>query len=422
MSEKIEIFDISYDGAGVGKVGEKICFVPKTLPGEVVQAKIVSDGKTFCVGECDKILKASPARIEAKCPYFSICGGCDFQHCTYEQEQIYKKQILEKELKKVGFCGEIDFVAAEQRFFYRNKIKFEVEKGKLGYFKHKSHDFFEVKTCPICDEKLLSALPFVEEFLAENKFKSLINVYLRNVGGEIFVCFLFDKNTKIDMKKIKKTTIFERFLTFFAFGEILESDKTKVVTVSSHVAENDVTCPETPQSPEEIRQIDIRAFSQVNDEIAQKLYAEVLRNVAGKNVVNAYSGQGLLTRQIAERARFVFGIELQKSAHEKAEETCAKCLNVKNICGRVENELQKIAEKIDLIVLDPARAGCQKTVLKETIARKTPEIAYISCNFATLVRDLKVLSDFYEIEKVKIFDMFPCTANMETYVVLKRKI
>ena len=86
----------------------------------------------------------------------------------------------------------------------------------------------------------------------------------------------------------------------------------------------------------------------------------------------------------------------------------------------MENELQKISDDINLIVLDPARAGCQKAVLEEIIARKTPEIAYVSCNFATLVRDLKRLEDFYEIEKVKIFDMFPCTANMETFVLLRR--
>lgn len=405
MSEKIEIFDVSYDGAGVGKIGDKICFVPKTLPGEIVQVKKVAEKGNFCVGECEKVLKESGHRIEPMCPYFSICGGCDFQHCTYQQEQILKKRILAIELSKVGFLGEIDFVPSK-RFFYRNKVKFEVKNGKLGYFKPKTHDFFEVKTCPICDKRILNALPFVEEFLAQNKFENLKNVYLRNVAEEIFVCFLFDKNAKIDEKKIAKTAIFEHFIIFFAYGEILESDKTKLICISKNIA---------------IQSFDMRAFSQVNDDIAHKLYEEVLHNVAKKSVINAYSGQGILTKQISGRANFVYGIELQKSAHEKAEKICGSCKNVKNICGRVETELQKIVQRVDLIVLDPARAGCQKIVLKEIVARKISEIAYVSCNFATLVRDLKVLHKFYEIQKVKIFDMFPCTANMENFVLLKLK-
>ena len=405
MDERVEIFDISYDGTGVGKVGDKICFVPKTLPGEVVETKITGDSGKFCVGECKKVQTKSGARIEARCPHFDVCGGCDFQHCTYGQEQIFKRQILARELSKVGYAGEIDFVPCEQRFSYRNKVKFEVQDGKLGYFRPKTHDFFEVKTCPICDERILKALPLVEEFLRENNFMGLKNVCLKVFAGETAVCFLFDKNAKIKEKNLKKTAIFGRFLLFFAFGDILENDKTKVICISK---------------TREISSFDIRAFSQVNDEIAGKLYAEIAQIVGGKRVVNAYSGQGLLTKQIAASAKFVYGIELQRMAHEKAEQVCADCKNVKNICGRVEIELQKISDDIDLIVLDPARAGCQKAVLEEIVARKTPEIAYVSCNFATLVRDLKLLKGFYKIEKVKIFDMFPCTANMETFVFLKR--
>lgn len=416
MIEKVEIFDISYDGAGVGKTKGKICFVPKTLPGEIVQVDIIFETEKFCVGNCQKILKENQNRIKAFCPYFDICGGCDFQHCTYEQEQKIKQKILAKELEKVGFFDKIDFVPCSGRFSYRNKIKFEVKEGKLGYFKPKSHEFFEVKTCPICDKEILGAIPLVEQFLKENKLGSLKNVYLKNVDEKILICFLFDKNAKFDVKKFQKTAVFDHFLTFFAFGEVLESDKTKLICVSSPFEKN----MKISLGKNNLNNYDIRAFSQVNDEIAEKLYSAILEKVGGKRVINAYSGQGLLTSKIAEKAKFVYGIELQKSAHEKANQICSKQKNVRNICGKVENELQKIEKDIDLIVLDPARAGCQKTVLKEIVERKIAEIVYVSCNFATLVRDLKILKDFYIIEEIKIFDMFPCTANLETFVVMKK--
>ena len=224
MEDKVEIFDISYDGAGVGKVGDKICFVPKTLPGEVVQAAVLNDSAKFCMCECQRILKESPARIKVTCPYFDLCGGCDFQHCAYEQEQKFKKQILAKELEKVGFLREIDFVPCEQRFYYRNKVKFEVKNAKIGYFKPKTHDFFEVKTCPICDERILQALPYVEEFLEANKLKCLKNVYIRVLSGEVAICFLFEKNAKIDIKTIQKTPIFDRFSHLARFWKVIKQN------------------------------------------------------------------------------------------------------------------------------------------------------------------------------------------------------
>ena len=412
---KTKIFDVSYEGAGVGQVDGKIVFVPKTLPGEEVEFSPVKQTNSFAVGKVEKISTISPHRTESVCPYFDECGGCDFLHCDYEYEKELKTKILADELKKVGFHGKIEYQPNDKRLCYRNKIKFEIRENKLGFFKAKSNEFLEIKKCFLASEKIENAANLVREFLQKFGMKHAKSVYIKEFDENVAICFLFDKNIKNWQKNAKNLRFFGNFSVFFAFGKILESDKTQIV------------CAHNPQNLcKSFMGVkagsSISAFNQINDFVAEKLYNFVLEKAKGKRVVNAYSGQGLLSYLLSKECKFVYGIEYQKSAHESAE-NLIDAQNVKNICGKVEEELSQIllADKISLIILDPAREGCDKAVLGSIISGKIPEIFYISCNFSSLTRDIAFLSDFYEIESVKIFDMFPCTANMETACILRRK-
>ncbi len=416
--EILDVFDISYEGAGVGKLDGKVVFVPKVLPGERVEVEILDEKSSFARARVKEIKVAGKSRIEAKCPYYDLCGGCDFQHCTREKELRLKQQILSKELQKVGFLGEIEPVCGDNRFFYRNKLKLEVRNGVLGFFQEKSRNFFEVHKCVIASEKINDSLPKIQQFIKENNFKELKSVYIKEVGNSVGICFLFDKNAKNQTKNTKKLDILSDFSVFFAFGDVLESDKTKIFCVFGdeklHANLDGVDV-----------QYDMSAFNQINNQVAEKLYQFVLDFVAGKRVVNAYSGQGLLTFLMSKTAKFVYGIEYQKSAHHAAEKLCknVKEFKIQNICDKVENCLQRVllSDKIDVLVLDPAREGCHRDVLSEIFSSNIPQIVYISCNFSTLVRDLKVLGEKYEISKVKMFDMFPCTSSLETVAVLRLK-
>lgn len=423
MEEKmVEIFDISYEGAGVGKIDGQIVFVPKTLSGETVSIEIVQDKKSYLLGKLKKVLVSSKNRIDPVCPYYSICGGCDFQHCNYETEKSLKKGILRKEMSKVGIDKEIDFQECSERTGYRNKIKLEYKNNKLGYFESKSHNLFEIDKCPLATVEINNVLPKIKEFLSVNKFENLHSVYIKEVGKNLAICFLFDKNMIKNVKNLTKNTknmdIFGSVSIYFGFGDVLESDRTELVCIKKG----------NPLSKEingKMFEFDLPSFNQINDEIAQKLYDYVIENVEKKRIINAYSGQGLLTFLLAHKAKFVYGIEYQKSAHliaEKIKENLEE-YKIENICGKVEDDIQKILarDKIDAIVLDPAREGCQENVLAEINKSEINQIIYVSCNFATLVRDLKNLCNFYNIDSVKIFDMFPCTANMETVVILSRK-
>ncbi|MBE7076215.1 MAG: class I SAM-dependent RNA methyltransferase [Clostridiales bacterium] len=418
MKKMVDIFDISYDGSGVGKIDGKVVFVPKSLYGEKVEVEVVKDTSSFYVGRVLNMIEKNKSRIVPKCPYFEKCGGCDFQHCDSNMEKEIKKNILKNELKKVGWWGDVEYVESDKRFAYRNKIKFEVFENKLGYFESKSHKFLEVKRCEIADEKINEALEKISLFLFKNNLKNLKNVYIKIVGEKIAICFLFDKTSQKIKKNIKKIDIFDGFSVFFAYGDVLESDKTKVFCMyGNQKLISDLGDVEVEQ--------DISAFNQINNFVAKKLYDFIVEQTTNSRVVNAYSGQGLLSYLISKKAKIVYGIECQKSAHLKAERLKEKCKanKLENICGKVEDCLQTVllADRIDAVVLDPARQGCDKKVLQAILNEKIEKIIYISCNFSTLIRDLKILKEKYELKKVSIFDMFPCTSNLETAVVLERK-
>lgn len=402
---QIDIFDISHSGSGVGKVDGKVAFVKYTDIGEKVECRLKSETSKFANFEVMKVLKPSKFRIEPRCQYFSVCGGCDFQHLKYDRELELKKIILKNELKKVNFCGDIEIVKCSKRFNYRNKIKLAYFNGKLGYNLEKSHEFLEIESCPLADDKISYAIQDVKVFLKNNHFKYLKNVYFRSCDKNVLITFLFSQKEKFEVdENLKKYSVFK------AIGATLESDKTKIFKLcgNNQLFKTFNTFKFN---------VDAKSFMQVNDEIAFKLYDEIISLTSGQNVINAYSGQGLLSVLLSTKCQHVVGIEMQKSAHEIAEKI--KTQNVTNLNGKVEDILPNLVKKqrYDTIILDPAREGCKKEVLSAIENEKIHNIIYISCNFPSLIRDLKLL-DNYQIELVEIFDMFPNTANMEVLAKL----
>ena len=418
MEEKIvQIEDVSYEGSGVGRLDGKVCFVPKTLVGEKVAVEIENEKSSYANARVKQVLQKSPDRVSAFCPYFQICGGCAFQHMDAKKERETKIAILRKEFAKINFSKNIDFVESGNRKNYRNKLKLEIKNGKIGYFKPKSHEFFEIDSCPIATQKINDAIAKTREFLSKKLIPDAKNVYFKETNSGVAICFLFDKNVQKNVKEIKNFESFGVFSLFFAFGDVLESNDTKIL----HVYGDKKLFKSFGGEDFEI---DVSSFNQVNDYVAEKLYKKVCEHCKDKRVVNAYSGQGLLKYLIAKRAKFAYGIEYQKSAHEKAERLLNKfeTYKMENVCGKVEDEISKILErdKIDLIVLDPAREGCKQPVLEAISEPKIDEIVYISCNFSSFVRDFLVLKDDYRIQEVCIFDMFPCCNSMEVFVRMKR--
>lgn len=402
---KIKILDISYNGSGVGKEESgKTIFVPKVDVGEEAEVEVLKTNKTFDEGKVLTLLNTSSNRVKPKCPYFEKCGGCDFQHLTYEREKEIKIKIIKREFEKIGVKENIEFVDSEKRFNYRNKITLKHQNGKLGFNEASSHNFVEISFCPLADERINNSIGDVLEFLKTKHFSFLKSVSFLLSESDVLITFLFTQREKLVLNEVLKA-----YSVFFAVGEVLEKARiTKVFGKECFYKVCGVSFPLFPTS-----------FLQVNTLVSEKLYQFVQHNVCDTRVVNAYSGQGVLSVILAEKNEFVFGIEYQKSSHEIAEKIKTK--NMINFCGKVENVLPKLTNKVDAIVLDPARAGCKKEVLEAISKSSIAKIVYISCNFATLMRDLSLLLKDFKTEKISIFDMFPLTANLETCVILTKK-
>ena len=407
---QVEIIDISYDGCGVGRVDGKVVFVPRTDIGEIVDVQIVKENSKFSTGKVVKVLKKSKSRCESNCPYFDECGGCDFQFLDYDREIELKTKILENELKKVNFFEKIDVFPAKSRFNYRNKIKLTYVDDKLGYLKSQSKKVVDIDFCPLAESEINDAIMVIKKYLKKYKYQNLKSVTFRKSDESVLISFLFSQKEKFFYDEILGDFVVGVFV-----GDVLESNKT-VLTSIFHQKEchKTILCKKIP--------VDFASFFQVNDEVASCLYQTIIKNVAGKKVVNAYSGQGALSLLLAEKATKVVGIEVQKSSHLIAEKL--KTSNMKNINGLVEKELSKLLknENYDIIVLDPARAGCEKSGIDAIKNAQIKEIFYISCNFSTLIRDLKLLCEKYKIKSVQVFDMFPSTANLEVLVSLEKII
>lgn len=403
---EIKILDISHSGEGVGKIDGKVIFVPKVDIGEIVEVKKNEETKNYDKGEVTEIISPSRDRIEPLCPYFKNCNGCDFQFLTYERELWLKTKILQKELKKVNFFEKIEVFPSKNRYFYRNKIKLSYQNGKLGYIAN--GNFLEVGECVLANKQILKAVKVLQKYFEKQNYTNLKSVTLRSINSDALIAFLFEKEEKFFYH-----SLLDDYSVGVFVGKVLENDKTKLILEFNKKIEKNYKNFKIP--------VDFKSFFQINDEIADKLYEYILSLVGAKKIISAYSGQGILTRLLSSKCDKIVGIEVQRTAHKIAEQIKSK--NMTNVCGLVEKELPKIIkkEKFDAIILDPAREGCQKSVIYEILNAKIKEIIYVSCNFSTLVRDLKLLGDRYEIENVALFDMFPNTCNMETCVKLKLK-
>lgn len=406
---EIDIQDYGYDCEGVARREDgKVCFVPYTLKGERVLAQVVEEEKSFVRCRCQEIKKKSEKRVLPLCQYYGVCGGCNLQHTSYEQELAIKKEVLSKQLSKAKYNGQINVVKSEKEYFYRNKIKlFRAEKG-LGLKKPASNEVVEIEKCVIVDEYLNKALKAVQTFIkAQGILEQTRQVVLKNQGDDVLVWFNFEKEVKVDFQGLQIMLGYGSGI----FMSVGDSSPRKVLGAENLTfKENDIDGT-----------IKVNSFRQVNSEVAQKLYECVLKHIKIGDVVNAYSGAGLLTAMIAKKNR-CYGIEIGEAEHSDAEKLKRENSLGKmfNFLGDVRRVLPKVlGASVKTVVLDPPRKGCDKRVCQILNDSKVERIIYISCDSATLTRDIQRLRS-YKISSATLFDMFPKTANMETVVVLDK--
>ncbi len=413
---QIKIYDYGMNGEGVGKIDGKVTLVDNAMLGEMVDAQIITSNKNYNLAKVNKIIDASGNRVSPPCPYFYECGGCSLQHFNYAEQLKFKTLLIKKTIKKianldveVGECVPCDNV-----FNYRNKSSFVVGE-KLGFYKKNSKQIVDVKNCLISSTNINKVLQLFREYIFNKPFKNEIkNLVVRDIDNQLLVGVVTKKFLKIDdfypilQQNFKKIGLF-----------LIKNTRNDSVVLThniSHIGGIKLI---------EINNfgltyfVDLLGFHQTNINIQNKIYSYVLELIGkNKNIINGFSGSGLLSAALAKNAKSVLGIEIELSSHQSAEKLKAdnKIKNLKNMLGNFNTEFPKFKQSADVLVVDPAKKGLDSSVLSNLIGVK--QIIYISCNPIALAKDLRYLKNNYIIEDITPFDMFPNTSSVETVVKL----
>ena len=397
-----------YDGEGVCRVGGKVVFIPCTLKGEQIVGEIEESRSSFCRGKLIEVQKESEKREKSPCPYFGDCGGCAYQHTSYQNELQIKKELLISQLNKIGIVCYVDVVPSPCEYGYRNKIRLFVDRQGLALKRRASGELCNIQKCLLVSEEMNRVIEILNSFiLAGNLTGKYQEVVVRQEGDKAIVNFMLSqKNGKINYQGL--------YLRLGKNCGIFETYKGKMIhKIGLNVLQSEelgLKCSFTPKS-----------FHQVNRYLTNILYGEAIKALHGKTIVNCYSGAGVLSGVIARSGKRVIGIELGEDEHNDAEKlkdenSLFYLTNIRGDCAQV---LPRLEEKIDSIIVDPPRSGLDKKVVEAINKFDFKRLVYISCNSATLVRDLERLEGF-KVLSVSLFDMFARTGEYEVLVILEK--
>ncbi len=475
MIEKNDIICAVTDA--IGSNGEGIIrhegitfFVPACLPGEKVRFKVLKIKGNIGYGKVEEILTPAEERAREKCPVFLRCGGCCLQHLEYNAQLAHKSNVVKEALRKIaGLNIEVPLaVKSDFPYGYRNKLQMPVGVDKdgnsvIGFYAERSHRIVPVSACAIHPEWAETLIAILKRYMAECAIKGydeekktgiLRHIVAREIGGKFIITLVVTKFALSNIAYLIEL-LSKSFHEFSLYLNRNDKD-TNVIFGEEFQLVHGMGFFESEEQGIRYEAGPI-TFLQVNENVRTKLYKDVVKSVCedGKEVViDAYSGGGLLTAMLAKKAKRAYGIELEQEASKCANSLKEKnkLQNMTNICGYVEEKLPDVlkkekGEKLRLI-LDPPRAGIARSVLKALLKSKIPKLTIISCNPATLARDLgiltgrlienetgeliknpayanlengEVLKGFYTLEKIQPYDMFPQTKHVETLVQLSQK-
>lgn len=392
---QVHIDRMDHFGNGIGNINGKIIFVKGALPGETVDVTITKDKKSFMEGTINTIIYKSSKRVEPFCNYFGVCGGCSLCHLNYENTLEYKKDRVKNILSKFDI-PKINVIRNENDLYYRNKIELKIVDGKLGFYEKNTHNLIEIKECKVTKKSINKSFEFVKNMKLENA-----NVTIRtNYNDEVLI--IIDSKEKpviLNPEDYKIVGIVLNDKCIYGQDNFMEKINNLFFTVSYN------------------------SFFQVNNYINLELFNLIKENIVGKTVLDLYSGVGTLSIVASKVVDKVYSIEVIPNAVKNAliNAKINKCDNINFILGKVEDKIGFINDKIDTIIVDPARAGLDKKTI-EVINKLSPQrIIYVSCDTQSLANNLVDLAN-YEIKKFYILDMFSYTYHIECFCILDRKI
>ena len=443
----LKIEDCGIDGEGIGKADGFTVFVKDAVIGDTVRAKIMKAKKNYGYGRLEEIITPSPDRVEPKCQFARQCGGCQLQALSYEKQLEFKTSKVRGHLERIGGFTDIPMekiLGMDQPFHYRNKAQFPVGKSKdgriiTGFYAGRTHSIIENRDCALGvtrnKEVLDRVIAHMEKFhiqpYDENTGKGGVRHVLIRYGfftDEMMVCLIINGEKLPGEEALVKS--------------LCQIPETVSVMVNVNKKRNNVILGEkvrllwgqpyiTDKIGEISYQISPLSFFQVNPYQTGRLYGKALEyaQLSGNETVwDLYCGIGTISLFLAQKAKMVRGVEIIPAAIENAKENARLngFANTEFFVGKAEEVLPeqfaRTGERADVIVVDPPRKGCDETLLSTIIKMQPDRVVYVSCDSATLARDLKYLCERgYELKKVCPVDMFPNTVSVETVVLLSHK-
>jgi len=395
---KVNILKLDNFGRGIAYIDNKICFIKDSLPNEEVDIEIIKENSKYLEGKVINYISKSPLRIEEECPYSKICGGCNLNHICFNEENKFKLSKVKSIMEKYANIDSnlVKGIIYHDRNNYRNKLILHGKENELGLYKENTNEIIPISSCLIVNPKI----------------NEIIKV-LNNISKEISEVIIKTSN---DNSKVMVSIT----------GTIDNIDILKklcdVLIINNEYISNNRVIETNIGNRKYIEGID--SFFQINNTLTKELYDEVLLNIKDKNYnkcLDLYCGTGTIGIYISDYVKEVIGVDYNKSNINDAEENkkLNSINNISFICDKVENKIDEF-NNIDLVIVDPPRAGLDNKTKEYLKKINSKEIIYVSCDPITLARDIKDL-DTYKVKYIKVFNMFPRTYHVECVCLLCRR-
>ena len=413
---------MSVDGQGIAKANDLVIFVKGMIVGEEADVKIIAEKKNYAFGIIDKLIIESPYRIKSDCPISYKCGGCDYRYIDYDFQLKLKKDVLVNTLKdfKVN-----DIIKDDNPYYYRNKVQIPVKDHQMGFYRKFSNDVVTFDDCLIESKIANDIITDLKKILVEERIdKYFRHILIKHAQGtdEVMIGFIVRTfNIELDNVVSFLTNKYKNIKSIILNLNDLETNvilgkEEKILYGNNYITD----------IYDGIKvKLSLKSFYQVNYNQMLKLYAKVkeLSQISeSDNVLDLYCGIGTISLYLARFAKTVTGVEIVEQAINNAKDN-VKLNGINNtefILADAGKQMSKYIKGKDVVIVDPPRKGITIELMNELIENNVKKIVYVSCNPATLARDLNYLKDYYNISDIQPVDMFPWTVHVETVVLMSR--
>lgn len=434
---RIRIETMDSDGRGIGRAEGMVVFVPGTFPGDEAEIRITDRKKNYAEGALINRIGSSPDRISAACPHASVCGGCKFQELSYPAQLIHKENMVREALRRIGGIREpriLPILGMKDPVAYRNKAQFPVSGSCVGYYREKSHDIVPIESCMLQASPAVSLAKAFRSFLQEHPKNIYRHLVVRTaLTGEVMAILVANKKDVTRLEDLAERLDQAVQAPYSLESLILNVNKNadarvlgaECITLAGKSVIRDILKTSHGDLRVEVSPL---SFYQVNPIQMSVLYDKVYEyaGLTGtETVLDLYCGVGSIGLSLSEKAGRVIGVESIRSAVTDANRNAVLngIVNAEFVWGKAEEILDKRLSglRADVVILDPPRQGCDPALLDSVGERAPSKIIYVSCNPATLARDVKLLCEKgFEFVEAQPVDMFPWTTHVEAVVLMSR--